>query len=358
MADENQVIIRASPDLLLVTVTMANFTYPPLQKETYTLTGTGAFLLTDSQRNARTISVTLEKVLLESYQAYFNFRVPEPQSFWGYYQWMDRDFELVTDQLEYRRQEILSRTWTAPDEVEQLRCLVRESALFLFDNLEPLLLGAGLDAEEVGSQRANYILNSAQRRLIPSGVETSLWYEIQEGFAAQLTIIWGDYPKPCGDLAGRRIVPKGTASGRGDSSVGPAPSGGGIRPAVPVPPNRRADPDSDSPAPPPATPAGPPSPSLGDAPSVDERGPYRVTLQIDAYQSGSAPCVPVAGEPPRPEYLVDPGPATLQKTFPGEGGYLWKLFDADGAFVANVAGASLRSDCESGVIIVSQLRQG
>lgn len=330
---------------------MAPVPSPPEQKESFALDGSGVLLLTDEQRQAKTLSISVEKVALEPRVEYFNFRTPEPQGFWGYLQLVRRDFIEETIQLEYRRQLIYS--WHQPvlDPIEQLRCLVKDSTLLLFDSLTPLLLAAGGDAQQIGQDRANYLLRNGQPRLIPVAPVTGIYYEIEPDRAALVTLIWRGYSLPCEQPLPPQIQESPRAPGKDESGPG-GNDGGGTRPVEPPPPERSSDPDSDNSAPPPGEPPIPtPDEPIGPPP----RGAYRVTLDVEGWQSSSAPCVPVAGGPQRFVYEVNPGPALVEKTFPPAGGYVWKIFDADANFVANITGSSSRADCESEVTVVSQV---
>jgi hypothetical protein len=331
---------------------MAPVFFPPEQIESYTLDGTGVFLLSTPQRLARRLTVIVEKVKASPVVAYYNFRVPEPQGFWGYLQIVRRDFIESTIQLEYRRQVILSVDNFTLEPIEQIRCLIKESTLFLFDNLTPLLLAAGGDATAIGEDRAEYILNTSQPRLIPATPATGIYYEIAPGWLAQITLIWQDYAQPCGNPAGNQVIPPPRAPGK-DESGDNGSGGGGTRPSTPPPPDRSADPDSDNPAPPPDTGDGPDSPEPEEPPPPN--GPYQVTLETISFTSGSAPCIEVPGPRPTTTLIVDPGPATVQKIPTPGGGYTWQVFDFNGVSVTTILGSSFTSDCDSIVQITSQI---
>lgn len=235
---------------------MAPVPSPPEQKESFALDGAGVLLLTEEQRQAKTLSISVEKVALGPRVEYYNFRTPEPQGFWGYIQLVRRDFVEETIQLEYRRQLIYS--WHQPvlDPVEQLRCLVKDSTLLLFDNLTPLLLSAGGDAQQIGQDRANYLLRNGQPRLIPVAPVTGIYYEIEPDRAALVTLIWRGYSLPCEQPSPPQVQESPRSPGKDESGPG-GNDGGGTRPVEPPPPDRSSDPDSDNAAPPPGEPPTP-----------------------------------------------------------------------------------------------------
>jgi hypothetical protein len=331
---------------------MAPITPSPEQTASYLVSGTGVLLLTQDQRRARRLSVVTEKVALAPRVEYLNLRTPEPNGFWGYIQIVQRDFIQETIQLEYRRQVLLTRDNPELEPIEQLRCLIKDSTLTLFDLIGAAFLAAGGDAEEIGQQRAQYLLRVGQTRLIPTAPETGLYYEIEPDRAARITLIWQGYLEPCDNPGGIQYLQPPRAPEKGESGGG-GDGGGGTRPNEPPPEDLSSDPGSDNSTPPDGEP---------DIPTVDEpfvpppRGAYRVTINVVNFQGGSAPCVPVAGGPLQFVYDVNPGPALVQKTFPSGGGYVWQIFDADANFVSNIVGSSARADCEAEATVVSQVR--
>lgn len=336
---------------------MAPVILPPEQTEFLTVSGTGTLLLTIDQRTARRLTVSIEKVKVTNLPGYYNFRIPEPSSFWGYLQLVQRDFIQETHELRFRREVVLNNDNFQLEPIEQLRCLIKDSTLLLFDNLTKIGVAQGLDPAPFGTDRANYLLTNGQPRLIPATPTTAIYYEIEQGYLGLISIIWQGYATPCINPAGTQTLPSPRSPGK-DESGNNGGGGGGTRPATPPPPGRSADPDSDSPAPPPDSPAGPPSPSPGPSGPLPI-GPYRVTVETTDYLSSSAPCVEIAG--PRPSYVYDvnPGPATVQKIrFPGGQGYIWKLFDNNGNPITNISGSSFDADCETQVSIISQVYLG
>lgn len=283
---------------------MAPALYPALKKERFLLDDSGTYLLTDEQRKARTLTVTLERVDLGQNQKYYNFSTPEPESFWGYIQWVDRDFIVETKQLQYRREVILDYTHQSPDETEQLRCLIKETAVFIFDNLTGVMIAAGNSAEQLGQERAEYLLATGQQRLTPVEQRTALWYSFPNNVGGFITLQWGDYPSICGNFAGNQTAPSSSAPGKGDSGNG-GNGGGGSRPSEPPPANRSADPDSDSPTPPPPVPSGPPVPKPA-APPPPPNQLFRIVAT-----SGRSQATGTGYEPIGVRLVSAPGPSEI-----------------------------------------------
>lgn len=333
--------------------TMAPVIIPPDSVESFTLSGTGTLLLTQPQLSSRTLSISIEKVKLPGPNEYYNFRTPEPEAFWGYVQLVERDFIIKQIQLEYRRQLLYQWDKYELEPIEQLRCLVKESTLLLFDNMTAFLIASGYDPIAIGQDRANYLLSVGQPRLIPSVPMTAVWYEIAPNFLGQLTITWADYAAPCANPAGiqRLPSPRGNANTNPDNNPG---GGGGTRPATPPPPNRSADPDSDSPAPPPDSPTGPSSPS--PAPPNPPNGTYVVV-----YQNVTCQFIPATGANGMVfgslQSITLQGPATLSQT-PSGTASTWNIVDSNGLIVSSplTAPTSNPSSCggQNRVEIISQ----
>jgi hypothetical protein len=252
---------------------MAPLILPPAQTEKFTVSGTGLLILTQAQRNARQVSLQVEKVKNSTRNFYFNFRIPEPSSFWGYIQTVSFDTVIDTFELQFRRQSIIRWDAYELEPIEQLRCLIKESTLLLFDTATNFYIANGADPALLGQDRANYLLNVGQPRLIPTLPITGIYYEIDGNFLGQITTIWQVYAAPCANPAGNQSLPPPRGPGAGESGDNGS-GGGGTRPATPPPPNRTSDPDSDSPAPPPDSPTGPSSPVPAPPPTVPV--PYNV----------------------------------------------------------------------------------
>jgi hypothetical protein len=269
---------------------------------------------------------------------------------------MARDFVIETQQLQYRRQ--IVRFWDNInlDPIEQLRCLVRKFARFTFD------LGLELSPVEQPENVQEFLVvelfeaDTTHPRIIPEEFMTSVWYKIDVGRSAFVTIDWQGYALNNCEFTGLQVAPAASPPKKGESDPAPGGGGGGgggSRPTTPPPSNQAGDQGSDS-----SGPTGgndiPPSP--GEIPPFvpPPRGKYRVTTRIQLPNSSSAPCT--EGQIFTNEDVVDPGPALLEKVSEAEGGYGWKLYDADANLLRNVAGSSARAECEIVVTIVSQVR--
>lgn len=242
--------------------------------ESFLLEGTGVFLLTEEQRRSRRLSVVAEKIALGGRVEYHNYSTPEPKCFWGYVQWVQRDFVVRTVPLEYRRQVLYSWDSYELEPVEQLRCLVKDSTLLLFDNIATILLAGGADAEQIGQDRANFVLRNGQPRLVPTIPETGLYHEVIADRGLKITLIWQDYLAPCENPAGSQYLQPPRAPERGESGDG-AGGGGGTRPVEPPPEDRTEDQGSDNSAPPADGAGPPPLPTPEEPPPPPQR--VRVT---------------------------------------------------------------------------------
>lgn len=247
---------------------------PVEQKETYTLTGTGSHTLTEAQRSARSLTVLAEKVLLSPPPQYFNFLYPEPQSFWGYVQWVYRDYVSETKQLEYRRQVLLSSDWVEGERNRQLLCLIGISQELAYLRLLDLMGIGGVPQEDRAVSYENWKVETDIQFLSQVRPETALWYEVTPGYGLQITIIWIPHWEAC--RSGEPPVFLPSPRGTSKDEQRPGASSGGCQPVQPPPMGRRADPLSDSPAPPPIGVAGPPSPGPCPPPP-DPQQRYRIS---------------------------------------------------------------------------------
>lgn len=343
---------------------------PPFQVEKFIVSGVGAFALTVAQRAGASLNVSAEKLRLSPSVSYYNFRKPEPSSWWGWMQSVSRDFVIQDFELQYRRQLLLADERNYYRAIDELRCLIIAAERHTTDEVkfyatdseaDPIELAAEL-AEKVvneiysAEQWDDFIAANSEPTEIPLRVVDGFYYEIDEPYAALVTIRWQDFGAACLVIPPPLITPAPSSPSQGDSRPGGG-GGGGTQPAAPVPPGRGSIPNSDSSGPPPLSPAGPPSPNTGPVGPLPV-GPYRVTVEILAYQTGTAPCVEVAGVRPTPVYDVDPGPATVQKDAGASGGFTWKLYDNLGVPVASITGSSFSSDCDTEVTIVNQVYLG
>jgi hypothetical protein len=228
---------------------MAPVVPPQENTESFLLEGTGVFMLTPEQRRARRLSVVVEKVATAPRVEYLNLTTPEPKGFWGYLQLVQRDFVVETIPLNYRRQVVITKDNPELEPIEQLRCLIKTSTLTVFDLVAAAFLAAGGDAEEIGQQRALYLLAVGQPRFVPTLPETGIYYEIENDRAAKITVIWQGYLEPCENPGGYQYLQPPRAPEKDESSPDGA-NGGGTRPTDPPPPERSTDPDSDNAVPP------------------------------------------------------------------------------------------------------------
>jgi hypothetical protein len=253
---------------------VASYVVPPEKKEVYALTGSGTYTLTEDQRSARSLIVLSELVLLSPPPRYFNFILPEPQTFWGYVQWMVRDYVDTTIQLEYRRQVLYKSDFVEGERNRQLLCLIGVSQELAYLRLLDLMGLGGVPAEDRAVLYENWKDETEAKFLVQVRPETALWYEVVPGYALLLTVIWRPHWEACKPGAAPVFLPppRGTAN----DEQRPNDGGGGAQPVQPPPPGRTSDPLSDSPAPPPSSSSGPPSPSPAPPPpSPTQR--YRIS---------------------------------------------------------------------------------
>jgi len=239
---------------------------PPAEKiETFTVSGTGTYVLTEEQRSSRRLSILVELVRAESGPPfYYDFRVPEPRTFWGNVQTVSRDYIRGTMPLQFRRHVIHEFDNHLVEQLHQLRCLVTALGLDITENLLQARRQLGLAQADAQVWYENLIDDIANPTLRPVEPITALWYEIMPLMFAQVTVIWQGYAVQCNDGGFIAFQPPPRATAKDEQR--PAPSGGGSQPAIPLPDGRKTDPLSDSPAPPPTSPSGPPSPVPGPPP--------------------------------------------------------------------------------------------
>jgi hypothetical protein len=314
---------------------MAPVVPPQENTESFLLEGTGVFMLTPDQRRARRLSVVVEKVATAPRVEYLNLTTPEPKGFWGYLQLVQRDFIVETIALNYRRQVVITKDNPELEPIEQLRCLIKTSTLTVFDLVAAAFLAAGGDAEEIGQQRALYLLAVGQPRFVPTLPETGIYYEIENDRAAKITVIWQGYLEPCENPGGYQYLQPPRAPEKDESSPDGA-NGGGTRPTDPPPPERSADPDSDNTVPPEGEPEIP-------TPEEPPQGPviYRVN-----YQNRICVLNSFTGErfmQVSSSFANGPGPATVQAVDSG-GSRSFRIVFTDGTFVTTISGAPIASN--------------
>lgn len=330
---------------------MAPITPPPEKTESFLLDETGLYLFTNEQRRSRRLSIVVEKVALGPRVEYHNYSTPEPKAFWGYIQIVRRDSIVRTIPLEYRRQILYSWDAYELEPIEQLRCLVKDSTLLLFDTVVPLLLAAGGDAEQIGQDRANYILRNGQPRLIPEVPDTGIYYEIVNNRGARITLIWQDYLAPCENPAGKQFLQPPRATEKDESGPG-GDGGGGTRPSEPPPEDRSSDPNSDNSAPPSDDDGEPP------IPTPEEPGPepigYFMTVTVRRRQQFGPDCRDQGLQEVYANFVGAAGPGTVvnEPEFPGT--VNWKIKDAAGNVRTSIFSGAIGDTCQDEIVSVVQ----
>jgi hypothetical protein len=284
---------------------------PPTEKtESFTVSGTGTYTLTEEQRSSRRLSVLVELVRTEAGPPfYYDFRVPEPRTFWGNIQKVSRDYVRGTIPLQFRRHVIHEFDNHLVEQLHQLRCI---TTVFGFDITENVLAARrqlGLAPADSQVWYENLLADVSNPTLRPVDPVTAIWYEILPLMFAQITVIWQGYAVQCNDdgLIAFQPPPRGTAR---DEQRPDGGGGGGNQPAVPLPPGRRSDPLSDSPAPPPTGPSGPPSPAPAQPENLEPPRRVRVSYILpirpsdnpDNNITGFTPITSTNECVPRPDY--------------------------------------------------------
>lgn len=330
---------------------MVAYVVPAEKKETYTLTGAGAFVLTEEQRSARSLIVLAELILLSPPPRYFNFVYPEPQSFWGYCQWVVRDYILNTIQLEYRRQVLYCSDFIEGERNRQLLCLLGISQELAYIKLLDLLALLNVPAEDRAVFFENWKEETQVKFLNQVRPETALWYEVVPGFAMQITVIWIPHWEACkpGQIPIFLPPPRGTAN----DEQRPNDGGGGQQPTTPPPPGRTSDPLSDSPAPPPSDSSGPPSPAPAPPPGPTiVRASYRLRLCVYSTSTQKYSMRDSFGS------ATGPAPFTVLEGSAGGVPTIW-VVDAAGVRTRVLSGQSLTTEngCpeNASVVILSQV---
>jgi hypothetical protein len=260
---------------------MAPIVYPPLSRQAFSIKGEGAFTLTPQQLAARSLIITVEKVVTGFVYDYYNFSTPEPGTQWGYLQLMARDFVVEVQQLQYRRQTV--KFWDNPalDPIEQLRCMLRTSTLLLFELVADAQAVRIVDDASRAFRRAEYRIAVDTPRLIPSQELTAIWYKIDEGRAAFVTIEWEGYAPIACPFPAPQFVPTANPPAKGESQSSGGGTGGTTNTRDPggPPQDQQSDPGSDNPGPTPGTNV-PESPTpQPPAPPPPKPGLWRVTYE-------------------------------------------------------------------------------
>lgn len=284
---------------------MAPLLLPPTKTEKFLISGLGSLVFTEEQRASCLVSLTVEKVRPTNpdgsgvvIPSYFNNKYPEPQSHWGYFHLMRRDFVSRTGPLEYRRQVLLDYDRTEVTILSRLRCLLEKEHDHR-DAVDETILGSlGSNLPPGGEPNINELKAiwnaSVESQLFPTLPETALWYQLADGWSAQLFLSWQAFP-PMNCGVEYQQAPPPRVPGQGES--GPP----GEREPGPIPPGRQTDPLSDLPSPPADSSSPPPVP---EAVPASGPGPGRTrfflrhqfaagvpdcSFSTETFEMGSAP---------------------------------------------------------------------
>jgi len=327
---------------------------PPVEKiETFTVSGAGTFVLTEEQRSSRRLSILVELVRTEDGPPfYYDFRVPEPRTFWGNIQKVSRDYVRGTIPLQFRRHVIHEFDNHLVEQLHQLRCITTVLGFDITENLLQARQQLGLAQADAQVWYENLLTDVANPTLRPVDPVTAIWYEILPLMFAQVTVIWQGYSVQCNDggFIAFQSPPRATAK----DEQRPAPGGGGFQPAVPLPDGRKADPLSDSPAPPPDSPSGPPSPQPGPPPLPP--GNYFMTVRIQDRQYVGNICT---DRPIREDYTnfnQGNGPGTVENRPQQPGTYNWVVVDRNGAVLKSLISGPTSDPCVSEIVSVNQFQ--
>jgi hypothetical protein len=230
---------------------MAPIVYPPLSRQVFSIKDEGVFTLTPQQLAARSLIITVEKVITGFVYDYYNFSTPEPETQWGYLQLMARDFVMETQQLQYRRQTV--KFWDNPilDPIEQLRCMLRTSTLLLFELVADAQAVTIIDDASRAFRRAEYRIAVDTPRLIPSQGLTAIWYKVDVGRSAFVTIEWEGYAPISCPFPAPQFAPTANPPAKGESQSSGGGTGGTTNTRDPggPPQDQQSDPGSDNPGP-------------------------------------------------------------------------------------------------------------
>jgi hypothetical protein len=248
---------------------------PPFQTEKITISGTGALSFTVGQRASASLNLSIEKLVISPSIKYFNFRKPEPSSWWGWVQTVSRDFIIQDYELQYRRQLLLAKERNYYRAIEEIRCLIIAAERHTTDEVKFYATDSEADPIELAAELAEKVVNevysveqwdsflaaNAGPTEIPLWVEDGIYYEIDEPYGALVTIRWQDFGIQCPVLPPPVIVPGPSSPSKDESRPGGG-GGGGSQPQTPTPPGRGKIDNSDSDGPPPSSSFGPPSPDV------------------------------------------------------------------------------------------------
>jgi hypothetical protein len=249
---------------------MAPVTLPVPISERFLIQGTGALTFTEAQRASRVFSVTIEKVrptdangVGQVIPTYLNQKWPEPQGHWGYYQLLQRDWVKGGGPLSYRREVLFSYDATYAEILARLRCYLEKDHDYNTQAYEAILgslgeAGPGGGVPNIDELKTLWEL-SLESQLLPTVPETAIWYQLADGWKAQVTLTYSAFATLNCGIEAQQAPPPGVP-GVGGSGNGP------IRDAPNPPPGRGSDPLSDLASPPSDASAGPALPEAAPPP--------------------------------------------------------------------------------------------
>lgn len=333
---------------------MAPVVLPQIKTELFLVSGLGSLVFTEEQRAARAMSVVIEKVrpVNQSGQgivipAYFNNKYPEPQGHWGYWQLMARDFVTASGALEYRRQVVFRYDAINAEILARLRCFMEREHDYRNAVDETILGALGEGGPVPGTPNIDQLKAaweaSLESQLFPTIPDTAMWYELADGWKAQLTVTWQAFAVlNCG--IEYQAAPPPKVPGAGESGEP------GVRQDRPVPQGRASDPLSDNASPPADSSAGPAVPESG--PPLPRPGRVRVTVGVfsrTAVQNpdGSFRCLNDEAFNFNIVFDTNDGPVSMRTTILPSGGRLIEVLGNSGAVVREITRENVKPPCPS-----------
>lgn len=291
-------------------------TVPPAETEKFIIRGTGAITLTDVQREARALTITIERVrppLAEEglVNAYYSYATPEPEGHWGYVQYLRRDFIAGTEQLEYRRQILVAEDHMQAELMARQRCWLEKdhdynsqafsAILGALGEVGPVVPGTPNIAELDAIWEAE-----RETQLFPVHEITGIWYKMVLPWRGLITITWIPFiGLNCGIEPQR--LPPGKVPNKGESGPLGEREGG-------LPPEGRAsDPLAELPSPPQS---GTPPASPAETPVV----PLMWAASVEYQPPGSPGRLTALGYSSPPALITSPNPYTTGAPQGGSGG--------------------------------------
>ena len=275
-----------------IVLPMAPVVLPAVKTESFRLSGLGSLVLTEEQRQSRALTIVIEKVRPVNpdgsgvvIPSYFNNKYPEPQSHWGYWQMLARDFVTATGPFEYRRQVVYKYDALWAEVMARLRCFIEREHDYRNAVDETILGALGEGGPIPGTPNIDQLKAaweaSLESQLFPTVPETAIWYELADGWNAQITVTWQQFAVlNCGieyQQAPPPVVPSQGQSGPpGERNSEPPPAG------------RIGDPLSDNASPPANSAVGPPVPSVVPPPPPGAKSTRLIWEYIPTVLGGGA----------------------------------------------------------------------